>query len=101
MKTTLDLPDELMREMKLRALMQGRTLRDMVAEFLRQGLGMAPCKPASTPIPGSIVQVGAHGLPVIRCGDQAPAAGMSIEALLLLEQQALTSEDMQGAGRSV
>ena len=41
MKTTLDLPDDVLREMKLRALMQGRTLRDLAAEFLRQGLGMA------------------------------------------------------------
>lgn len=39
MKTTLDLPDELVREMKLRALMQGRTLRDLATDFLRQGLG--------------------------------------------------------------
>jgi hypothetical protein len=38
MKTTLDLPDELVREMKLRALMQGRTLRDLAADFLRQGV---------------------------------------------------------------
>jgi len=41
MKTTLDLPDDLMREMKLRAVIQGRTLRDLVAEFLRQGLGLS------------------------------------------------------------
>ena len=34
MKTTLDLPDELIREAKLRAVLQGRTLRDLVAEYL-------------------------------------------------------------------
>lgn len=37
MKTTLDLPNDLVREMKLRALMQGRTLRDLAADFLRHG----------------------------------------------------------------
>lgn len=45
MKTTLDLPDELVREMKLRALLQGRTLRDLATDFLRQGLGLAAPKP--------------------------------------------------------
>lgn len=48
MKTTLDLPDDLVREMKLRAVMQGRTMRDLAADFLRQGLGLArgihPCR---------------------------------------------------------
>lgn len=34
MKTTLDLPDKLIREAKLRAVLQGRTLRDLVAEYL-------------------------------------------------------------------
>lgn len=39
MKTTLDLPDELIREVKLRAVIQGRSLKDLVANFLRQELG--------------------------------------------------------------
>ena len=54
MKTTLDLPDELVREMKLRAVMQGRTLRDLAAEFIRQGLGMAAPKPPQVPPPGGL-----------------------------------------------
>jgi hypothetical protein len=37
MKTTIDLPDELVREVKLRAVMQGRTLRDLVADFTARG----------------------------------------------------------------
>ena len=50
MKTTLDLPDELIREAKLRAVLQGRTLRDLVAEYLRQGMGMtAPKLPCPHP----------------------------------------------------
>ena len=40
MKTTLDLPDELVREMKLRAVVQGRTVKDLAAELLRHGLGL-------------------------------------------------------------
>lgn len=87
MKTTLDLPDELVREMKLRAVMQGRTLRDLAAEFIRAGLG-----------PDSMVSIGPTGLPFVRCSAGAPAARMGVEALLGLEQASQTSEDMQRAG---
>ena len=98
MKTTLDLPDELVREMKLRALMQGRTLRDLAADFLRQGLGMAAVNAAPNVPADSMVTIGAEGLPVIRSGSNAPAASMGLDALLALEQQALTREDIQRGG---
>jgi len=38
MKTTLDLPAELVREMKLRAADEGRKLRDVATEIFRRGL---------------------------------------------------------------
>ena len=38
MKTTVDLPDELIKEIKLLAVDEGRKLKDVVAELLRQGL---------------------------------------------------------------
>lgn len=38
MKTTLDLPDELMREIKVRAAREDRKLKDLVTELLRKGL---------------------------------------------------------------
>lgn len=98
MKTTLDLPDELVREMKLRAVMQGRTLRDLAADLIRQGLGLAAPRPPQAPPPGSMVEVGASGLPVVRCRAGAPAQGLTVDALLALEQQAQTREDMQRAG---
>lgn len=101
MKTTLDLPDEIVREMKLRALMQGRTLRDLVIEFLRQGLGMAAPRPAAQKPQDSPFEVGADGIPIFRGSAEAPAIHMSIEQLLQLEQDALTDEDMQRAGLSV
>ena len=98
MKTTLDLPDELVCEMKLQAVIQGRTLHDLAADFLRQGLGMAP-GPSAQAAPGSpMVGMGANGLPVIRGDHQAPASHMGLDELLAHEQQALTSEDMQRAG---
>lgn len=38
MKITLDLPDDLMRAVKIRAAEEGRKMKDVVAEFLRRGL---------------------------------------------------------------
>lgn len=38
MKTTLELPDELMREIKVRAAREDRKLKDVIAELLRRGL---------------------------------------------------------------
>ena len=101
MKTTFDLPDELVREMKLRAVMQGRTLRDLAADFIRQGLGLAAPRSPQAPPLGSIVQLNPDGLPVIRCRADAPAIGLSIDDLLEVEQQSLTREDMQRAGLSL
>lgn len=42
MKTTLELPDELIMEVKLLAVQEGKKLKDTVAELLRQGLAAAP-----------------------------------------------------------
>jgi plasmid stability protein len=101
MKTTLDLPDEIVREMKLRAVMQGRTLRDLATDFLRQGLGMTAPRPVTTLPPDSPIQINENGFPVFRGGDNAPAQHMTLEQLLQLEQDALYNEDMQRAGISV
>ena len=102
MKTTLDLPDELVRAMKMRALLQGRTLRDLVTDFLRQGLGMAPQPTAHTLAPGgSMLQTAPNGLPTIRCNANAPASAMGLQDLLALEQDAQTAEDLQRASRPV
>ncbi|MCG6926976.1 MAG: antitoxin [Acidobacteria bacterium] len=38
MKTTLDLPDDLMREVKIKAVNENRKLKDAIADLLRRGL---------------------------------------------------------------
>jgi hypothetical protein len=101
MKTTLELPDELMREAKLRVVAQGRTLKDLVADCIRQGLGISPPVPSSASALDDRVLVVSNGLPVIRCRADAPATRASLKDLLALEQQAQTEEDMQHAGRAV
>ena len=44
MKTTLDLPDELVRRVKMRAVQSDRKLKDMVAALLDAGLRAEPAK---------------------------------------------------------
>jgi hypothetical protein len=41
MKTTLELPDDLLKQVKLRAVHDGMRLKDAVAELLRKGLAAA------------------------------------------------------------
>lgn len=38
MKTTIDLPDSLMRQVKIRAASEGLKLKELVADLLQQGL---------------------------------------------------------------
>lgn len=45
-KTTMDLPEELVREMKFRAVREGRKLREVAEEIFRRGLA-APAQPAA------------------------------------------------------
>ena len=51
MKTTLDLPDELMREVKIRAVHEDKKLKDAIAEFIRKGMGVSTTRPPKIPKP--------------------------------------------------
>lgn len=52
MKTTLDLPDDLMRDVKIRAAQEQKKLKDTVAELLRRGMaaGTAPASKLPKPV---------------------------------------------------
>lgn len=50
MKTTLELPDDLMRAVKVRAASTDRRLRDVVAELIRRGLEAAPQPSTADPL---------------------------------------------------
>jgi hypothetical protein len=52
MKTTLDLPDDLMRDVKIRAVHERKKLKDAIAEFIRKG--MAASKTSRPKIPKPI-----------------------------------------------
>lgn len=47
MKTTIDLPEDLVREMKFRAVREGRKLRDVAEEVFRRGLSAQATAPKS------------------------------------------------------
>ncbi len=64
MKTTLDLPDALVRQVKLRALKERRKLKDAVADLLRKGLATVNDLDEAEPV---ISKDKKTGLPVIVC----------------------------------
>src|SRR5436190_24165009 len=51
MKTTLDLPDALMREVKIRAVHERKKLKDAIAEFIRKGMAAGKARPPKAPKP--------------------------------------------------
>jgi hypothetical protein len=70
MKTTLDLPDALVKRVKLRALQKGRKLKDAMAELLRMGLAAATN--AESDVAAAVVtREKQTGLPLIQCKQAA------------------------------
>ncbi len=63
MKTTIDLPDDLMREVKIRAVNENRRLKDAIADLLRRGLSQ---ETRDRPVRRERVQ-----LPLVRCAHGA------------------------------
>ncbi|GAB4166529.1 MAG: hypothetical protein Fur0032_04020 [Terrimicrobiaceae bacterium] len=80
MRTTLDLPDPLFRELKARSALKGMLLKDFVAGLLQAGLAQSvAAEPAARP---------RSPLPVIRraTGVSHPAlSNREIDALLVAE----------------
>ena len=99
MKTTFDLPPELVREVKLRAVHEGRKLKDVAAELLRRGLSRS-ATPASRKQKPMIVRDAISGLPVIRSQRSAGFVPPTLEESLALIQQANEQEDLRRAGLS-
>jgi hypothetical protein len=50
MKTTLDLPDDLMHEVKIRAVHERKKLKDAIAELIRKGI-VASQRASEHPMP--------------------------------------------------
>ena len=94
MKTTVDLPDKLLRQIKLRAVRSGQKLKDFMAELLRKGLAASSQPRATARRP--IITADPHtGLPYVECSPEAPAWRMTTEEIIDLEQQAQTQEALE------
>ena len=87
MKTTVDLPEELIRRAKAEAALSGRKLRELVAESLRLRLGMKQeAKPAAgTPVP---LLRNFDELPIIKGRPGAPKLKVTPERIHELEMEA-------------
>jgi hypothetical protein len=101
MKTTLDLPDALVKQMKLRALHEGKKFKDAVADTLRAGLAAtAAGRKAAKPKRAVLKRDRKTGLLVIQGSPDAPGRRMTGQQALALEQETLLREDLERAGIS-
>lgn len=83
MRTTLDLPDDLMRAVKIRSVEENRRLKDTIADLLRRGLAPEHDKPAN--------RRRRLKLPLVECAHEAqPSEEMTPErvAEVVLEEEA-------------
>jgi hypothetical protein len=80
-KTTMDLPEDLIREMKFRAVREGRKLREVAEEVFRRGLAA----PASSRPPGERHRC---RLPIIPASPGARPFDLTGERLMELELEA-------------
>lgn len=98
MKTTLDLPDELMRGMKIRAATQGRKLKDVISDAIRDSLASAYNSPEQAqPL---VISRDSSGFPYIKCAPAPDKPAPTFEKLQRLIEESQLEEDLQRAGIS-
>ena len=89
MKTTVELPDGLVREIKLRAVHDGKKLKDIITDLLRKGLD-GPEAARTEDRLTYLVRDERSGLPLIQCQHPArPGQELTAERIadILLEQE--------------
>ena len=98
MKTTFDLPDDLVQELKLRSVHERRKLKDVAAQAIRRGLQLKePDLTDPPPLPEGLL-LNEHGFPVYRCRPDAPATRMTARELIALEQEIIEEEEVKRVG---
>jgi hypothetical protein len=97
MKTTLDLPDPLMRRVKIRAATEGRKLKELISELLEKGLTAPPA--ASLPEGGSPYVIDPKsGFPMARTLDIPGFVPPTVEESQAIIERANEEEDLRRAG---
>lgn len=87
MRTTIDLPDELFRQAKARAALDGLKLKDLITRYVEQGLrGPAPVEPS--------LRRRRSELPVAR-----PATRRTLPSLTNADIQGILDEEETAGGR--
>ena len=97
MRTTLDLPDAVMRRIKIRAATEGRKLKDMITELLDRGMA-APA--TETPVgdePGCIIDP-VSGMARARILKATTQRKVSIADSLAAIEEAHSAEDIHRFG---
>ena len=97
MKTTIDLPSALVRDMKLRAVREGRKLKDVAAELLRRGMDLRGSPEGEVRRP-RIVSDPVSGLRVVQSRRSAGFVPPPLEESLALVTEANHEEDLRHAG---
>lgn len=98
MKTTVDLPDSLVKQVKLRALQEGKKLKNAVADLLQRGLNVAMNMEPDDAAP-VVTKDKKTGLPLVQCKQGAsPQDELTPERVadILMTQE---TEWHHGAGR--
>ena len=85
---------------ELRAVHEGRKLKDLAADLLKRGLAGPETEAQPKPAKPKI-EIQSNGLPVVRCGANAPAKRMTADERLALEREALAGEDLQRLGHAL
>ena len=95
MKTTLDLPDDLMRGMKIRAATQGRKLKEVIADAIRDSL--ASTRAPISGEPSFVISRSASGFPYIKCNPKSDKPVPTFEELQQVIDESQLEEDLQRA----
>ncbi|RLT32971.1 MAG: hypothetical protein DWI54_01135 [Chloroflexi bacterium] len=98
MKMTIDLPEELIKAIKIRAAQEQRTVRELVAAYLTDGF--YPSDAAPTPAPTATaaatdIEMAPWGLPIIRSIPGSLPCTMTGEETIEFINNALTELDYE------
>jgi hypothetical protein len=88
MRTTIDLPDELLRQVKARAALDGLKLKDLITRYVEQGLRQGAQSPPPLP------QHRRSELPIARA-----ATGRTLPALTNAEIHRILEEEESAGGQ--
>lgn len=97
MKTTLDLPDPLMRRVKIRAASDGRKLKEVIADLLEKGMDNPAAEVLAEGEPPCVIDP-KTGFPMARSLNTPGFVPPTVEESRALIERANEEEDLRRAG---